>query len=279
MTDNTDNNMTGLSVSVSSVNTDDSWAEITGKIVEQLADGDVPDKVIRATEMILAGWPHHKIAKKLGVTTQTIRGWLSRYPAMAATISQGRALLSKWRMAKLEQQFLSAIERSQEILEIPLDGQTHDGLEVDPKILTVVAAQARYVIGLFAGQQSHMTVTHEAGDTLMKAQTDALDYIAQQLANQQEKAAMEPIEAVFRVVDPKADSGPLLDENGDPPFGKLGELEQSEDGLVCMICGNTYQNLSRHILRAHNTTVDEYETLYMLTEGQIRLAEKGLNQT
>lgn len=277
MTDITDNIRQELSLSVSTDINDQSWPEIVGQLTDQLVDGDLPDKVIQATEMLLAGMPQHKIAKKLGVTTHTIRGWVNKYPVMAAVISNGKKLLTRWRLSKLEQQFLTALERSQEILEIPLNGVSN-GDVVNPKVLTVVAAQARYIIGIFAGQQQNITVTHEAGQTLLNAQQDALDYLASKLQDQQELAAIEPIDAVFRVVDDKFDSGPLLDEAGEPPFGKLGELTETDDGLVCSICGKPYKNLSRHLLRSHNTSTGDYETLYMLEEGAIRKKEKDLGQ-
>lgn len=252
----------------------ESWREIVEKILDELADGDLPDDVIEATELILAGYPTYKIAEKLGVKSQTVRSWMSKYPTMAAAIAQGKKSLSLWRMSKLEQQFLTAIDRSREILEVPLHGEVA-GCKVDSKVLTVVAAQARYIIGLFAGQKTDITVTHELGDTVLKAKDDALDYIAKRLAEQQHEAANgEPIEIEYKVIDERVDdSGPLLDEDGNPPFGEIGKVDVDEDGILCHICGRRYKSLAKHITTKHNTPINEYETLYMLAPGSIRDAE------
>jgi hypothetical protein len=258
------------------LNQDADWSEIVTKLVNELNENDLPDKVVQATEMLLAGYPTHKVAKKLGTTTETVRRWISTYPTMAAVVVQGKDLLSKWRMAKLEQQFLSAVERSQEILELPLNGVDKDDNRVDPKILTVVAAQARYVIGLFAGQKVDVEVRHELGQTVLKARQDALDYLAERLLEQQANAQGEPIETTFRVIDAKLDAnGPLLDEEGDPPFGAMGKLDTNEDGVQCHVCGKRLKYLGSHILSVHGMGTQEYENLYMLEPGAVKKSESS----
>ena len=202
-------------VPIQDITSDDTWRSICDRIVDELHEEDLPDQVIQATELILAGYPMYQVARQCHVSTSTVRRWLTTYPTMAAAVANGHALLSKWRMGKLEQQFLSAIEKSQEVLSLSLSGENPnaDDERVDPKVLTVVAAQARYIIGLFAGQKIDVTVTHEAGDSLFKAKKDALDYIVEQLQQQRDDSDIEPIEAVFRVIDPKMDNdGPMLDE-------------------------------------------------------------------
>ena len=254
----------------------ESWNEIVNQLVDELSKDDLPDKVVRATELLLSGYPTYKVAKKLNVKPATVRGWLSRYPTMAAIVANGKKLLAKWRMSVLEQQFISAVERSQEILEISLDGTMigREGYEerVNPKILTVVAAQARYIIGLFAGQKVDVTVVYEMGDTVMKARNDALDYLAQRLAEQD--AGPEPVEAVFRVIDGKVDdTGPFLDENGQPPFGQMGVLDTNDNGTLCHVCGRRFKSFAKHLLISHNSTAEDYETLYLLEEGSVRGSE------
>jgi hypothetical protein len=245
------------------------WADIVNQLVEELNGKELPDKVVEATELLLAGYPIYKAAKKIGSTTATIRRWLTMYPTMAAIVANGKRLLSKWRMAKLEQQFLSALEVSQEVLDTALDGEG-----VNPRVLTVVAAQSRYIIGLFAGQKIDVTVTHELGETVMKAKTDALDYLAERLADQITGADMEPVEAVYKIVDSKPDDdGPMLDEEGNSPFGKIGELDTKEEGTTCHSCGRRLKNLAKHILTQHSMGVEEYEILYMLPEGSVRQAD------
>lgn len=266
--------MTDNDKAITTVNQDADWQDIINELVEQLTGEDLPDKVVRATELMLAGYPTYKVAKKLYVTTQTIRRWLSTYPAMSAVIAKGRAALSQWRMQKLEQQFMSAVERSEEILNIPLDGVMDDyggdGIKVDPKVLTVVAAQSRYIIGLFAGQKIDIDVHHDYSDATIKAKQDALQYLADQLLSQQAKALDEPIETTFRVIDSKSDdSGPMLDEDGNPPFGEFGIMDTDEDGTMCHICGRRYKSLQKHVLTAHNLSTSEYEELYMIEPGTL----------
>lgn len=253
---------------------DEEWSEIVNRIADELTIDNLPDRVIEATEYLLAGWPIYKVAGKLEVGSDTIRRWLSSYPTMAAAIANGRKLLTKWRMSKLEQQFMSAIERSQEVLDLSLDGTNSKGNKVDPKVLTVIAAQSRYVIGLFAGQKVDVEVRHELGDTVLKAKNDALAYLADRLAEQQVRADSEPIETTFRIIDAKRETtGPVLDERGDPPFGKLGKIDKTDDGVLCHICGKRLKAIVKHLLTAHDVTVEDYETLYLLEEGSLRKAE------
>lgn len=255
-----------------SLSGDESWQDIVNSLTSELADSDTPDNVIRVTELLLSGYSVSQAAKKAGVSAATVRRWMSFYPTMAAVISDGRKLLSKWRMAKLEQQFLEAIEKNEEILNLSLTGlNPKTGEMVSSKILTVVAAQVRYIIGLFAGQRVDIQVTHELGETTLKARRDALDYIAQQIQSQRDNSDAEPIEAVYRVIDDKYDnSGPLLNSNGEPHFGHFGKIEKDDNNRArCHICGKYYVSLQKHILMAHNMGTPDYETLFMLEEGSI----------
>jgi len=81
---------------------------------------------------------------------------------------------------------------------------------------------------------------------------------AAQLSEQHAGSDAEPIEAVFRVIDPKIDdSGPMLDENGNPPFGKMGELDRNDDGTQYHICGCRFRSAVRHLLSKHYMTTEE----------------------
>lgn len=263
---------------------DEEWVSIVESIYDELDDYDIPYLVIKATEMLLAGYPMYKVAHEVGVGTKTIRTWLTRYPAMTAAISRGKPLLTKWRMAKLEQQFMTAIERNQEILTLPLSGAVGDDegniSKVNPKVLTVVAAQTRYIIGLFAGQKSDVTVKHELGETVLAARKDALDYLAQEMKSQDQDSDVEPVETTFRVLDPKLDDqGPIFDETGEPFHGEMGTLDTDEEGSLCHICGNRFKVLSKHVGQSHVMTTEEYETIFLLEEGVLREAAKGDRST
>jgi predicted transcriptional regulator len=260
-----------------SLSGDETWQTIIDRLTTNLDKEDLPDDVVRVTELLLSGYPVSQSAKKAGVSTATVRRWLSMYPTMAVVLSDGRRLLSKWRMAKLEQQFLQAIEKSDEILNLKLDGSNPKDGEpsADPKILTVVAAQSRYIIGLFSGQRIDVQVTHELGETTLKARKDALDYLAEQLKTQRDESYLEPIEAVYRVEDAKFDnSGPMLTETGEPYHGEFGKISQDADGAdICHICGGHYKSLAKHVLTLHGINTTDYETLFMLEEGSLKKSE------
>lgn len=259
--------------SVTSLRDDPEWGEIVEQIVSELEASEMPDKVIQATEMLLAGFPTYKVAKKLKVRTDTVRRWLSMYPTMAAVVSEGRKLLMKWRMSKMEQQMLTAMERSEEILEARFDGKDDITLEdsIDPKIMQIVAQHSRYIIGLFMGQKMDVTVTHELGSSVMKAREDALDYLARALSDQRDSD--EPIEAVYRVVDAKFEDAPMFNELGDPNHGTLAKLDITDEGIQCHICGSRIKYLSNHLQNKHAMSTIDYEKSYLLTEGTIRKAE------
>jgi len=252
---------------------DADWNTLVSALIDEMDTQDMPDKVITATELLLCGYPTTKVAKEIGVTSQTVRNWLSSYPIMSDIIARGKPLLAQWRMSKLEQQFFKAINRSEDILGVSLSGiDTKTGEKVDAKILTVVAAQARYIIGLFAGQQSNVNVRHELDDSLLLAHTDALDYITLQMKKHRE--ANEPIDAIVRVIDAKVDNtAPMLDENGDALYGKLGEIDKTEDGILCHVCGKRLRGFSAHISTAHTMTADDYELIFALPTNLLSKAE------
>lgn len=256
---------------------DEEWGEIVNKLVEEINDQDYPDKVIRATEMMVVGFPITDISEEIDTETRTIRGWLTKYPVMAVTVANGRSLLSKWRMSKLEQQFLKAIDRSEQVLNLSLSGSYYDDAGdqhfVDPKVLTVVAAQSRYVIGLFAGQKMDVQVTHELGNTVLKAQSDALDYIADQLQDQKDGVMIDALETTYRVLDDKVVTGPMLNSDGSAPHGELGKFDINGDGIQCHICGDRYKALHNHLYSKHNTSTKDYEVVYMLDQGAVRAAK------
>jgi len=246
--------------------TDESWRQIVDSIIIALDKEDIPDKVIRATELLLSGFPVPDVAGQLGVKTETVRQWLVKYPIISEVLSDNQANLVKWRMTQLDKQFLQALEVSKKVLELPMDGDN-----VNAKLVGIQAAQARYIIGLRAGQKQDITVTHEMGDSIMRARQDALDYLARRLIEQQYE---EPVETTIRVIDSKwDDQGPMVDEHGNSPFGEIGELDKNEQGILCHICGQRYKSLRRHVLAKHNMGSTDYEVLYGLQEGSLKREE------
>src|SRR5512146_918296 len=99
---------------------DPEWNEIVDKIVEELGD-EIPDKVIEATELLISGFSTYQAARQMKTNVKTIRTWLEKYPTMAMAVRNGRALLQKWRMSKLEQQFILAVDKSRQLLEADLE--------------------------------------------------------------------------------------------------------------------------------------------------------------
>ena len=242
---------------------DPDWQKIVNQIVAQMGE-QMPDQVIQATEMLVAGFPTHDVAKRLGVKTTTVRRWLESYPAMAMAVANGRKLMSVWRMSRLEQQFLQAIDKSEEILDLDLEDRA-----VNSKLVGVVAQHARFIISLFAGQKIDVNIKVNQGEETLKAKQDALDYLALKLAAQREED--KPIEAVYRVLDanPEEAPTPLLSADGNPAFGQLGVLDTNEEGTLCHACGKRVPNLAGHVTGAHSLKLSVYEMIYMLTTGTL----------
>lgn len=252
-------------------NQDRTWREIIDTIVEQLDDEDVPEHVIEATELLLSGYPTREVAKKLNVTSSKVRSWIRMYPKIAAVLADSRASLIRWRLNQLDRQFLSAVKKSNEILDVPLSGG-----DADAKILASIGQHVRYIMSLFAGQKIDVRVTHGLDDTLLQAKQDALEYLAEQLRSQADE--QEPITTTYRVIDAKLDSGPLLKEDGEPQYGQLGKIEQDERGHhQCHICGKYYKHLQKHIAK-HQIAAQTYELTFMLepkTLNQLKFDKKN----
>lgn len=247
---------------------DASWREIVERLTDELTD-DIPEKVVRATELLLSGYPTEKAAKEIGVSSSTIKSWIRKYPTVAHVLAEGRQYLQIWRMAQLEQQFLKAVTKSEEILDIKFTD--HD---INQKVVATVAQHARFVIGLFAGQKIDINITGTASDPILKAKADALDYIAQKLAER--KASDDPITVSYHVIDAEDDKKRLLlNQDGSPLYGDLGKLDTNEDGSLCHICGNREKILGIHIAKDHDLRVRDYEAVFLLENGAVSAADGG----
>ena len=250
------------------------WQTIIDQIVNEL-DDDIPDKVIRAAEYLICGWPTHKIAERLNTKKETIRGWLTRYPKMAVAVNYGQRELYRWRMAQLEQEFLTALDVSQRILDLGSGMKTTEDLEklesLDPKILAIQAQQARFVISLFAGQKMDLRIKSPSDDRpALKAQKDALDYLAKEIADNINTVEARP-ETTYRVIDITSGVlGPLLDDKGDPFHGILGEFDQNDEGTICHVCGERANKLYMHVTKGHKMKAREYEIVFMLDKDSLK---------
>lgn len=241
---------------------DENWREIVEKLTEELTD-DIPEKVIRATELLLAGYTVGKAAKEVGVSPDTVKSWIRKYPTVAHVLAEGRRYLQIWRMSQMEQQFVKAVKKSEEILDLSL---TDDS--VNTKLTGIVAQHARYVLGLFMGQQVDLNVKQDGDDPVLKAKADALDYLAQKLAESGQ--SNDPITVTYRVVDERsADSRPMLNAEGEPAFGQLGVLDVNDEGALCHMCGQRVRLMGVHISKDHSMRVRQYEDVFLLEPGTI----------
>lgn len=265
-------------ITPASVDRDLTWQDIVNSIVEQVTSSDIteiPDNVIRATELLLSGLSFYEVGKELGLTTATIKGWVKKYPPMALALQNGRTLLAKWRLARLEQQYLLAIDKSREILEMSLTETEGSPSTVNTKLTAVVAQQARFIIDQFTKVNNEISLKSDGENVTLSASGEALDYLAQQIAKNRQ--AEEPVEATYRIIDNGLAGevlAPVLDEKGNPFFGDMGSLEIDEEGkIMCHICGKHYKKLSAHLKQKHDMDPDIYELTFILDEGAILDAE------
>jgi len=243
---------------------DHGWNDIVEQLLNEVCESDLPENVVKATEYLLAGWSTRQVADELNITSRTVKDWMRKYATMAMAVRNGRKLLSKWRLSRLEQQFVQAVEKSREILSLELEDDT-----VNSKLVATIAQHARFIISLFAGQKIDVNINFPGADQTLKAKADALDYLAEALARQRE--GEEPIEASYEVVEVNSrEHQPLLDEEGHPFFGKIGQIDTTDEGTLCHICGQRHKQFGLHISSIHKIKYQEYELVYMLPLGTIR---------
>ena len=174
---------------------------------------------------------------------------------MANAVRKGREMLTAWRMSKLEQQFVLAAAKSQDILNLSPSDKT-----VDARLTGVIAQHARFVMSLFLGQKVDVNI-HLPETPQMKARNDALDYIAARMGRE------DVVEGTC-VIEPAKNKQPLLDEEGKPYHGKLGALDVNEDGMLCHICGDRSKH-AQHIA-GHGISVAEYCLVFMVSEEEVK---------
>jgi hypothetical protein len=248
---------------------DKQWNQIIEKIISDIdaEDENIPDKVTKAVECLLAGFSINDAAKYLEVSPRTIRRWINRYPAIPKVLANHQTSLAKWRMARLERQLLKALECSERLLDI--DPSEKD-CSINEKILSAQAMHSRFIINLFTGQKIDVHVTHDIADDLkLKASQGAMEYIASRTAEllRETDAATdtEPIDATFRVEGHE----PLQAPTGGPNFGITGVLDTDMKGTQCHICGKRYKYLRAHVQETHSMSPTDYEIIYMLEPGSL----------
>jgi hypothetical protein len=251
------------------------WKEIINGLTEQLTDKELPENVIVAAEMLVSGFPTYEIAKHLGVKTSKVKSWLFKYPEMTRAVAMARKDLSRYRLQKLEPMFFHALEKIKEVLTaesyIQEDSEGNIILSTpNAKLLGVQGQMARYVISLFMGKQSDININIKDERPLLRTNEGGLDYLAKKLLEMRDKQEEEPIEAEVRVIDPKKEKGPILNEEGDPNFGELGILDHNDTGTLCHICGKRFKRLDIHIRVKENLSNEMYETIFMLAPGSLK---------
>lgn len=259
-----------------------SWQQITNTLVERLEKEELPEKVVKATEYLVCGWPLYKIAERIGSKGTTIRSWLKKYPAMAVAVAEGQKALHLWRLSQLEQQFLVAMEVSQELfdaepgrfVESLEEGEEDIWVPTNHKLLAAKATHARFIIGLFAGQKLKIDIKTPEDEILpLKAGVDALDYLIEGITNRLDDNKSNPIETIIRVVDTKSkEDTPIVDEKGNPFHGILGELDVDKSGVLCHICGKRSSNIRQHIGGAHKMSPFDYKVTFMIPQGALTRA-------
>jgi hypothetical protein len=248
---------------------DKQWNQIVEKILADIdaEDANIPEKVIKAIEYLLAGFSLKETALNLGVHPRTVKRWLTRYPIIAKVLADHQASIAKWRMAKLERQLLKALECSESILDLnPKETEC-----IDTKILSAQAMHARFIINLFTGQKLDVHVTHDVeGQLTLKASKDAMEYIAERTAEMLNESDIEPVEATYRIESQSQNNPPLQTSTGDSNFGEMGVLDINPDGTLCHVCGKRYKGIKAHIQNSHGLSAVDYEIIYMLDPGSLR---------
>jgi hypothetical protein len=249
------------------------WQAIIDDAISVLEPEDLPVKAIKVMEYLISGYPMTKAADAAEITTKTIRRWLVKYPELVEAIRRGQENLSRWRMSKLEQQFLDAVDFSADLL----SGEANMS---DPKVLGIRALQARYIIDLFTGKIKDLHLTQITNTTNvipesieLKASQSALDYIASQAKIQTDDNVVDR-EFSIAVEKPKA-TAPLLDEDGEPFYGEYGVLDSNESGTLCHICGTRSSKLQAHIAAEHGLSPRAYENMYSLKPNEVKKSDSS----
>jgi len=228
-----------------------SWSDIADLIWDTVTEDEkaeaLPIQVIKAVELSLSGLPRYKVARELNVSSRTIKNWIEKYPEVRAALTIGTQLLSRWRLAKIEQQFLDAVEKSKEVL--TLDPTDTEGLNI--KLLGVQAQHARYIMDKMLSPQVQnliLNINAKEDDTgVYRATKEALDYIRSQA-----------VEGEFTEV-----------ADVEPEFGSFGVITTKGNEAQCHICGVYQKDLNAHIEEEHELDQSEYEVLFRLPHGTL----------
>lgn len=245
------------------------WADLYDQIAEQVDLEKIPEGALHAIPYLMAGVPKAEVARHVGISRNTLREWLNRYPSLQIIVEKGRELAQEYRLSMLEAQFIKALKVSEEILDMPMRGISDDDESgINSKIATAKGQHARFIIDKFITTKKDISITHEIGDSVLDAKKDALDYVAQVMA---ELGTEEDVPVTYRVIDGNPNTqGPMLNEDGQPNFGTFGGLSVDEElGTQCHDCGDWFKSLATHIRKTMQVTIREYETVYGLEPGTV----------
>lgn len=230
------------------------WPDILNELWESILESGepLPDPVVRATELLINGLPIYKVAREIQVNPKTVKSWLEKYPVMKQAVTEGRQLITFWRLSQIEGQFVDAIEVSKRVLNADLE-RCGDG-PVNSKLLGIQAQHARYILDLFFKnniQNLIININKPADeDKVLKARKDALDYLADRL-----KSSEDIEDASFIEIH-------------SPEFGHFGSLTVVDNKVQCHLCGQFFSDLINHI-GEHGLEQAEYEMRYILQVGEL----------
>lgn len=248
------------------------WSAIIENLANEVGETvQERDNIVMAAECFVLGYSIRETAKKIGVTQQTVKGWLKQYPSLAHIIKNYRKLMIEWRIKEMDKQTLLALDFSRKLL---LLDPTDESKKTDGRLANVQAQQARYILDSFVkNHEGEIQIQQQGSGMNLQVSQDAMSLLMDKLSSFVEQRK-EPLQVIYEVDTKKKEDTPVFDRNGNPFYGEMRKIHVNEDGMQCHICGNYYKNFRFHIMTHHDLEPDIYCNLFMISDIELDEVEK-----
>ncbi len=242
---------------------DITWDDIINSVdTEALEEEDVT-----ALSYLLMGYSIPEAASKADMSASTLRRHLKENTIMQLALLEKKKLIVAFVFNQFQNRMIQALDISRDFLELDVTNTEFVISKAKTGIFNKQISHAQWVMETFMKMIDNnpldkLNIQNTQGNVnilLNVENASPLDYLGSKLNNPS--------------ATPTCVGNPLLDMEGRPAYGVLGDWSYNQEGkIICHICGDeigSKQAMSNHI-KAHNIELPMYEDVFNVLWSDLR---------
>jgi len=233
---------------------DITWDDIIDSVDTEVLD----EKDVIALSYLLMGSSVPEAANYADMSPATLRRHLEESTVMQRALSEKKKLIVAFVFNQFQQRMMQSLEISRDFLELDITDDKFTISKTKTGIFNKQISHAQWVMEQFMKMINNNPLdklniqnTGDVNILLNVEDSSPLDYLGSKL-----NSPAQP---------PQYANQPMLNEEGQPMHGVLGDWSYSQEGnIVCHVCGDelsSKQAVVNH-LKTHNITADMYEKIF-----------------